>query len=102
VWRRLDRYLISEITGPLALGLVVYTFILLLQTFFRMAEMIIKRGLPVPTVLELLTYSLPNILVLTLPMSLLLAVLLGVGRLASDSELIAMPAPREPLPIPPF
>jgi len=92
VWRRLDRYLISEITGPLALGLVVYTFILLLQTFFRMAEMIIKRGLPIPTVLELLTYSLPNILVLTLPMSLLLAVLLGVGRLASDSELIAMRA----------
>jgi LPS export ABC transporter permease LptG/LPS export ABC transporter permease LptF len=89
---RLDRYLISELVGPLALGLVVYTFILLLQTFFRLAEFIIRRGLPWRTVGELLGYSLPNILVLTVPMSLLLAVLLGVGRLASDSELIALRA----------
>ena len=35
-------------------------------------------------------YSLPNIVVLTIPMSLLLGVLVGIGRLASDSELIAL------------
>jgi LPS export ABC transporter permease LptF/LPS export ABC transporter permease LptG len=92
VLRRLDRYILSELIGPLALGLLVYTFILLLQTFFRLAEMIIKRGLPASTVGELLLYSLPNIVVLTLPMSFLLAVLVGVGRLASDSELVALRA----------
>jgi LPS export ABC transporter permease LptF/LPS export ABC transporter permease LptG len=90
VLRRLDRYVLSELIGPLGLGLLVYTFILLLQTFFRLAEMIIKRGLPAATVGELLLYSLPNIVVLTLPMSFLLAVLVGIGRLASDSELVAL------------
>src|SRR5687767_9320110 len=49
--RRLDRYVFAEIIGPLALGFLVYTFIL---------------------------------------MSLLFAILIAIGRLASDSELIAM------------
>ena len=90
--RRLDRYLLSEILGPLGLGLLVYTFILLVQRFFSLAEMIIRRGVPAPTVGLLLLYSLPNIVVLTLPMALLLGVLLGIGRLASDSELVALRA----------
>lgn len=90
--RRLDRYVLSELIGPLSLGLLVYTFILLMQTFFRLAEMIIKRGLPASTVGKLLLFNLPNIVVLTLPMSFLLAVLVGVGRLASDSELVALRA----------
>lgn len=84
--------MLSEILGPLGLGLLVYTSILLIQTFFRFAETIIRRGIPAKTVGELLLYSLPNIVVLTLPMSLLLGVLLGIGRLASDSELIAIRA----------
>ena len=92
VLRRLDRYVLSELIGPLGLGLLVYTFILLMQTFFRLAEMIIKRGLPATTVSKLLLYNLPSIIVLTLPMSFLLAVLVGVGRLASDSELVALRA----------
>ncbi len=87
---RLDRYLLKEIIGPLGLGFLVYTFILLLQFLFTSAEMIIRRGLPAPIVGRLVLYSLPNIVVLTIPMALLLGVLVGIGRLASDSELIAL------------
>lgn len=88
--RRLDRYILSEILGPLGLGFLVYTFILLLRFLFQSAEMIIRRGLPVSVVGELLVLTLPNIVVLTLPMSLLFGILIAVGRLSSDSELIAM------------
>lgn len=90
--RRLDRYIISEILGPLSLGFLVYTFILLLRFLFQSAEMIIRRGLPVSIVGKLLAYTLPNIVVLTLPMALLFGTLIAVGRLSSDSELIAMRA----------
>jgi LPS export ABC transporter permease LptF/LPS export ABC transporter permease LptG len=92
VLRRIDRYVLAEIVGPFSLGLLVYTFILLVQFFFRLADMIIKRGLPAGTVLELVTYYMPSVIVLTIPMSLLLAVLVGIGRLASDSELVALRA----------
>ncbi|HVT57402.1 MAG TPA: LPS export ABC transporter permease LptF [Thermoanaerobaculia bacterium] len=87
---RLNRYIISEIIGPLGLGFLVYTFILLLRFLFQSAEMIIRRGLAVSVVGKLLLVSLPNIVVLTLPMSLLFAILIAIGRLSSDSELIAM------------
>src|SRR3954454_24509271 len=90
--RRLDRYLMTEILGPLGLGLLVYTFILLLRFLFASAEMIIRRGLPVSIVGKLLMLTLPNIVVLTLPMSLLFGTLIAVGRLSSDIELIAMRA----------
>ncbi len=89
---RLDRYVLKEIVGPLGLGFAVYTFILLLQFLFSSAEMIIRRGLPAAIVGKLVLFSLPNIVVLTIPMALLLGVLVGVGRLASDSELVAMRA----------
>ncbi len=92
MWSRIDRYLLREILGPFGLGLLVYTLILLVQQFFDFAEMIIRRGLPAATVGKLLLYSMPSIVVLTLPMALLLGVLLGVGRMASDSELVVLRA----------
>src|SRR6476469_10152705 len=90
--RKLDRYLMTEILGPLGLGFLVYTFILLIRFLFQSAEMIIRRGLPVSIVGQLLLLTLPNIVVLTLPMSLLFGTLIAVGRLSSDSELIAIRA----------
>jgi LPS export ABC transporter permease LptF/LPS export ABC transporter permease LptG len=87
---RLNRYIISEIVGPMGLGFLVYTFILLLRFLFQSAEMIIRRGLPVSIVGKLLLVTVPNIVVLTLPMSLLFGILIAVGRLSSDSELTAM------------
>src|SRR4029453_13028056 len=81
--RRLDRYILLEVLGPLALGFLVYTFIMLLQFLFKPAELIIRRGLPAATVGKLLLYTLPNILVLTIPMALLFGVLVAIGRLAS-------------------
>lgn len=90
LFSRLDRYVLGEILGPLGLGFLVYTFILLLQFLFSSAEMIIRRGLPAEIVGQLVLYSLPNIVVLTIPMALLLGILVGIGRLASDSELVAL------------
>lgn len=88
--RRLDRYVLIEILGPLGLGFLVYTFILLLRALFSSAEMIIERGVPALTVAKLLALGLPNIVVLTIPMSLLFGILIAVGRLSADSELVAM------------
>jgi LPS export ABC transporter permease LptG/LPS export ABC transporter permease LptF len=68
----------------------VYTFILVLQYLFRLADLIIRRGVPLGMVGNLLLLSLPNILALTIPMALLFGALVAVGRLSSDSELTAL------------
>ncbi|HVS02364.1 MAG TPA: LPS export ABC transporter permease LptF [Thermoanaerobaculia bacterium] len=90
--RRLDRYILAETIGPLALGFTVYTFIMLIRFLFRSADMIIRRGLALREVGELVLLTIPNIVVLTIPMALLFGILIAIGRLASDSELIAMRA----------
>ncbi len=92
MYRLLDRYILHEITGPLALGLLVFTFLALLQELFQYAEMIIGRGVEAVVALRLLVFSLPHIVVLTIPMAFLFAILIAVGRLAADSELVAMRA----------
>ena len=90
--RTLTRYILKEMVGPTVLGFVFYTSIILMQKLFDMAGMIIQRSLSVEDVLKLLWLSLPHIIVLTVPMSLLFGVLIAVGRLSSDSEIIAMRA----------
>jgi LPS export ABC transporter permease LptG len=88
----LTRYILKEMVGPTALGFGFYTFIILMRQLFDFAGMIIKRSLPASTVMELLWLSLPNIIVLTVPMSLLFGILIAVGRLSADSEIISMRA----------
>ena len=82
----------AEVLGPFILGFLLYTFLLLIQFLFASAEMIIRRGVPAVQVGKLLALTLPNIVVLTIPMSFLFAILVAVGRLASDSELTALRA----------
>jgi len=88
----LTRYILKEMIGPTALGLIFYTSIILMQRLFQLAGLIIRRSLPLSTVAKLLLLSLPWIIVLTVPMSLLFGILIAVGRLSSDSEIIAMRA----------
>ncbi len=88
----LTRYILKEMLGPTALGFSFYTFIILMRQLFDFAGMIIKRSLPTSTVFELLWLSLPHIIVLTLPMSLLFGILIAIGRLSADSEIISMRA----------
>jgi LPS export ABC transporter permease LptG/LPS export ABC transporter permease LptF len=88
----LTRYIFKEMLGPTALGFGFYTSIILMQKLFDMAGMIIQRSLSVEDVLKLLALSLPHVVVLTVPMSLLFGVLIAVGRLSADSEIIAMQA----------
>src|SRR5919106_929575 len=62
------------------------------RRLFDMAGMIIRRSLSAGAVGKLLLYSLPHIVVLTVPMSLLFGILIAIGRLSSDSEIVAMRA----------
>jgi lipopolysaccharide export system permease protein len=68
----------------------VFTFVLLLTQIFRLAELIINRGVNAFLIGQTLGALLPPILMITVPMSLLLAVLLAFGRLSADREIMAI------------
>jgi lipopolysaccharide export system permease protein len=88
----IDRYILREISIPFGLGLAVFTLILLIARILKLVEMVVNRGVPLPEVLRLFSYILPAFLEVTVPMALLLAVLIGFGRLSADSELVALKA----------
>ncbi len=76
--------------GPLGLGLGVFTFVFLVGQLYRLLDLLLTSGVPARLVLELIASLLPGILSVTVPMALLVAILLGVGRLAADREILAI------------
>lgn len=90
--RILDRYLLRELALPFALGIALFTTILLIARILKLVEMVVNRGVPFLQMVKLFSYILPAFLEVTVPMALLLAVLVGLGRLSSDSEVVALQA----------
>src|ERR1700687_2618651 len=88
--RTINRYILREISVPFALGLAVFTLILLIARILKLVEMVVNRGVPLLEVLKLFSYILPAFLEVTVPMALLLAVIVAFGRLSSDSEIVAL------------
>lgn len=89
--RRLaDRYIVREILPYLLMGLAVLTVLLFASQASEFSELFIKKNVP-PALVRTLLYSLmPRILVLTLPVSLLIAVMTGLGRMSADNETTAL------------
>ncbi|VBB09285.1 permease lptg/lptf-related [Lucifera butyrica] len=89
--RILDKYILKELFGPFFWGVGAFSSIFIgTGTLFRIAQYITQYGASVTEVLKLFIYSLPGIVVVTFPMSMLLAALLAFGRLSSTSEITAM------------
>src|SRR5262249_12063388 len=90
--RLISRSVLREIWPPFLLGFLAYTFVLLIRTVYFLADFFVRRSATFGEVLRLVGLSLPWIVVLTLPMAFLVGVLVGVGRLSADSEIVAMRA----------
>jgi LPS export ABC transporter permease LptF/LPS export ABC transporter permease LptG len=88
----LDRYVWKELVTPFFLGMVVGTFLLLIDRIFDLMDLIINKGVPVHLVMLLFVYLLPSIMVLTIPIGVLFAILVAFGRLSADMEIVAMKA----------
>lgn len=88
----LNRYLAREIVAPFFLGLVAFTFVLLMGKLLKLADLVIAKGVPFVEILKMVAYLLPSFFLLTIPMAFLLAVLLAFGRLSADNEIIALKA----------
>lgn len=90
--RVLHRYILAEMAWPFVGGLLMFTFLLLVTQLFRLADLLINQGVSASLVLGTLATLLPQIVAITAPMALLLAVLQAFGRLAGDKEVMAIRA----------
>ena len=87
----LDRWLLSELIGPLLFAVALFTVLSLsVGVLFELVRQIVESNLPVLIAIQVLLQRLPSFLVLSFPMATLLATLLAYGRLSSNSELTAL------------
>jgi len=86
----LDRYVLREVVPPFLIGLLLVTFVLLMNQVLLVADLFVDKGVPALRALRLLALLVPSMLVFALPMAVLVGILGGLARLSADSEIIAL------------
>ena len=91
-WRALDAYLVTSALPYVLLSLTILSAVLLIQQTAKFSEVLGSSDAPLNLTLQVAANILPNILIFTLPTSVLVGTATGFGQLGHDSELIAMRA----------
>jgi lipopolysaccharide export system permease protein len=91
-FRILTQYVLKELALPFFFGLCAFSGILVGVTFINLVSYAEKYSAPFDVVLKILLYQTPEKLALGIPMAMLLATLIALGRLSGQSEIIAMRA----------
>ena len=90
--RILTRYILGEILSLTLIGCALFTFILFMPLLPHILDVVVRNSSSVTDMLQAALFTLPNLFKFTIPMSVLWGILLGMSRLAADSEIIAMRA----------
>src|SRR5215469_1275635 len=90
--RLIDRYICRQIFSHSFLGLGIFTFVFFVPQLVRLMDLVVRHPGSWSDIAILFLSTFPGILSLTLPMGVLIGVLIALGRMSADSELIAMSA----------
>jgi LPS export ABC transporter permease LptF/LPS export ABC transporter permease LptG len=90
--RILTRYMLGEVVSHALIGAAVFTFVLFTRDLGRILEIVVRNSAPLPSIAEIFFFTVPVALTYTIPMGVLVGILIGLSRLAADSEITAMRA----------
>ncbi len=90
--RILDRYIVREVFRHAFLGLVVFTFVFFVPQLVRLTALFVRHTGSGTQIADLFLCIFPGVFAFTTPMAILIGVLLGLGRMSADSEIIALSA----------
>ncbi len=90
--RIVDRYIIRELLLPFLIGLLIFTFLLLIPPLADYGERLIAKGVSWAIVGRVLLTLVPQSLAVTIPIALLIGLLIAFGRLSADRESVAFQA----------
>jgi LPS export ABC transporter permease LptG/LPS export ABC transporter permease LptF len=90
--RILRRYILNEVISHALIGGALFTFILFMRPLTDILGVIVRESASLASMGEIFLFTLPNTFTMTIPMAVLVGVLLGLSRMAADSEITAMRA----------
>ena len=88
--RLINGYILKEIAVPFCTILLVLTFVLLMGRILQLMDLMINKGIAFTDIARLMILLIPSFLVFTIPISLLMAILIGLGRLSGDNEITVL------------
>jgi lipopolysaccharide export system permease protein len=86
----INRYIFKEIAFPFIIILLVLTFVLLMGKIMQIMDLVINKGVSVFSIAKIIVFLLPAFMLFTIPIALLIAILIAMGRLSADNEITAI------------
>lgn len=86
----INRYIFKEIAFPFIIILLVLTFVLLMGKIMQIMDLVINKGVNVFSIARIIVFLLPSFMLFTIPIALLIAILIAMGRLSADNEITAI------------
>ncbi|MBQ8476325.1 LptF/LptG family permease [bacterium] len=84
----LDRYILTQLLSVFTLGIIVFTSIIFAsETFTQLIKQISLYGIPFHIAIMMIVLNLPQVIVLTIPISMLFAAVMTVNDLSLKSEI---------------
>ena len=86
----IDRYILREISLPFFTSLLATTSVLLLGKSLKLMDLMVNKGVSIADIIKIILFLMPYFLIFTIPISLLISILIGMGRLAGDNEITVL------------
>jgi LPS export ABC transporter permease LptG/LPS export ABC transporter permease LptF len=90
--RIFTRYILREVVSYALLGGVLFTFVLFMRDLPKILDLLVRDSASFTDAIRIFADLLPNTLTVTIPTAVLAGILLGLSRLAADSEITSMRA----------
>lgn len=90
--RLLERETLRQFIPAFLFAIAVLAFILLMDRLFLLADLLVRKGVPVKVVGEIALLSLPFVISISAPLGGLIGGVVTFGRMAQDNEVAAVRA----------
>jgi lipopolysaccharide export system permease protein len=84
------RYILSEAFFSFLISFLFFFFIFFVNQMLLMAQEILTKHVPFVQVALLILFSLPSVIAMSAPFASLVGLLMTIGRLSSDNEILVM------------
>jgi len=86
----LRKYIIKDFLTIFTFSLFTLSLVMLMGNLMKISDMVIRKGVNIFDALKILFFFVPYLLGFTIPLSFLMGVLLVMGRLIADNEIVAI------------
>ncbi|MCP4651808.1 MAG: YjgP/YjgQ family permease [Candidatus Omnitrophica bacterium] len=83
-------YILKDFFSAFIFSLLSLSMVMLLGNLMKISDLVIRKGVNIFDALKIFSFFLPYLLGFTLPLSFLMGVLLTMGRLVTDNEIVAI------------